>query len=153
MFMVPICTENTKLLLIQGSMLLHCHYLRYREPVSEDNAMKVPHVTSGVRNILLHSLHLFSLGVVYAYLVSGAGRSTGEGTFRALTRGFIHWQSGCLEKLEINVHHPHFCHVQSQTKPSLRQGTYHVSVLLGHDNNYASALSATCQRTAGQVSF
>ena len=32
------------------------------------------------------------IGVVYA-----AGRSKAQGSFRALTQGFIHWQSGRIE--------------------------------------------------------
>ena len=91
----------------------------------------------------------FYIDVVYTYLASGAGRSAEEGIFRALSRGFTHRQSGRIDKLEINVQHPLFCHVRSQRKPSMRQGTYHVSVLLGRDNSYASVLSAACECAAG----
>jgi len=92
---------------------------------------------------------IYNTGVVYTYLASGAGRSAGEGTFRALTRGFIHWQSGRIDKLEVNVNHPLFCHVRSQMKPSMRAGTYHVCVLLEHDNDYTNVISATCECAAG----
>ena len=84
------------------------------ESVSQENvaeiAKKVPHVTSGwyvqahryASSARLHAYisSLCNVGVVYTYLASGAGRSAGEGTFRALTRGFIHWQSGRIDKLE-----------------------------------------------------
>ena len=135
------------------------------ESVSQENvaevAKKVPHVTSGwyvqahryASSARLHAYisSLCNVGVVYTYLASGAGRSAGEGTFRALTRGFIHWQSGRIDKLEVNVQHPLFCHVRSQMKPSMRPGTYHVYVLLGRDNDFATVISATCECAAGYV--
>ena len=89
------------------------------------------------------------VGVVYAYLASGAGHSTGQGTFRALTRGFIHWQSGRIDSIEVNLQHPLYCNARSQMKPSMKQGTYRIHVLLGREDNFASVLSATCECAAG----
>ena len=86
---------------------------------------------------------------MYTYLASGAGRSAGEGTFRALTRGFTHWQSGRIDNLEVNVQHPLYCHVRSKMKPSMKQGSYCVSVLLGREDGFANVLSATCECAAG----
>ena len=87
----------------------------------------------------------FYIGVVYSYLASSVGRCAEEGAFRALSRGFIHWQFGRIDKLEINIQHPLFCHVRLQMKPSIRQGTYHVNLLLGRNNGYAPVLSANVQ--------
>ena len=68
-----------------------------------------------------------SLGVLYAYLAEGVGRSkAAEGAFRALSRGFTHWASGRLEHLEINIKNPSYCHVRSNMKPSMKQGSYDV---------------------------
>ena len=81
------------------------------EAVSQDNVaeifIKVPHITSGMYFMYIvceykcyHSF-FFYIGVVYTYLASGAGCNADEGTFQALSRGFIHWQSGRIDKLEI----------------------------------------------------
>ena len=71
--------------------------------------------------------HTFSPGVLYAYLAEGVGSSTAtEGAFRALSRGFIHWASGRLEDLEININNPSYCHVRSNMNPSMKQGSYDV---------------------------
>ena len=51
----------------------------------------------------------FPLGAVYTYLASGAGRTQSEGTFRALTCGFIHWASGRIDSIEVNVQNPLLC--------------------------------------------
>ena len=63
---------------------------------------KVPHVTSGASYI--HSVtyiahnYIITIQVLCEYLASGVGRSAEGGTFRNLTRGFIHWQS---ERMEV----------------------------------------------------
>ena len=49
----------------------------------------------------------------------------------------------------ISFQYPLFCHVRSQMKPSMRKGTYHLSLLLGQNNGYASVLSAACECAAG----
>ena len=76
-------------------------------------------------------------GLLYTYLADCAGKSGKEGAFRALQRGFAHWSSGGLAKLEINLQHPQFCHVRCQMTPSMKQGLYHVYILLGRERGVA----------------
>ena len=54
------------------------------------------------------------VGLLYTYLADCAGKRGKEGAFRVLQRGFAHWSSGRLAKLEINLRHPQFCHVRCQ---------------------------------------
>ena len=111
---------------------------------------RVHNIGHNYKYTVTEHLQCLLVGVVYAYLASGAGRSAGRGTFRALTRGFIHWQSGRIENLEVNVNHPLYCHVRSTMKPSMKAGSYHVGVLLGRDGEVVSSvLAATCECAAG----
>ena len=90
-------------------------------------------------------------GVVYAYLAEGVGRSiAADGAFRALSRGYTHWASGRLDKLKVNTNHRKYCHVRSVMKPSMKQGVYHVYLLLEKtEGNIASICVATCECAAG----
>lgn len=92
-----------------------------------------------------------TLGVLYAYLAEGVGCSKAEeGAFRALSRWYTHWASGCLECLEIKVYNPSYCHVQVSMKPSMKQGSYNVYIILERTKeDMASIQTATCQCTAG----
>ena len=92
---------------------------------------------------------IFPLGAVYTYLASGAGRPQSEGTFHALTRGFIHWASGRIDSIEVNIHNPLYVHIQSSMKPSMKQGSYHVWILLQREDDLATVRSATCECAAG----
>ena len=55
-----------------------------------------------------------SHGTMYHYLSSGAGRAfDSEGkTFQALYRGFNHWASGRVNKIEVNNNNPLVCFVR-----------------------------------------
>ena len=88
-------------------------------------------------------------GTLYSYWAEGVGRSGGEGAFRALARGYVHWASGRMEKLEINIQNPLFCHVRCTMKPSMKSGTYKVYVLLERDGTFGQVKSATCGCAAG----
>ena len=91
---------------------------------------KIPRLTSGanatVANITLHKVSC--IGTLYFYLAEGVGKSGGGSAFRALSRGYVHWASGQMEKLEINVQNPMFCHVRCTLKCDqyrwLHGGTY-----------------------------
>ena len=86
---------------------------------------------------------------MYTYLASGAGRAQSEGTFRALTCGFIHWASGRIDSIEVNIHNPLYVHIRSWVKPSMKQGSYHVWILLQREDDLATFRSATCECAAG----
>ena len=88
-------------------------------------------------------------GTLYSYLAEGVGKSGGEGAFRALSRGYVHWASGRMEKLEINIQNPMFCHVRCAMKPSMKSGSYKVYVLLERDGIFGQVKSATCGCAAG----
>ncbi len=108
------------------------------EPVTEANA-----------NVMAKKIPRVRTGTVYTYLASHAGRDSGEGTSRALTRGYIHWASGRIDGLEVNAQHPEYCHIQSVMKPSMKPGSYHVWLLLGRAGPFASVQCATCECAAG----
>ena len=91
----------------------------------------------------------FLLGLVYTYLAGHVGRMGEQGAFRALTRGYTHWASGLLQQLEVNTNNPNFCHVRIAMKPSMKDGLYHVYILLARDGDLANICSATCECAAG----
>ena len=98
-------------------------------------------------------IYIFNTGLLYTYLAgeSGVG-NLGQSTFRALTRGYplyTHWASGRLDNLEINSQHPHYCHIRSIMKPSVKQGSYDVCLLLGREGEVATVQAATCECAAG----
>ena len=95
-------------------------------------------------------IYIFNTGFLYTYLAgeSGVG-NVGQSTFRALTRGYTHWASGRLDNLEINSQHPHYCHIRSIMKPSMKQGSYHVYLLLGREGEVVTVQAATCECVAG----
>ena len=51
-------------------------------------------VTEANANSLAKKIPRVTNGIVYAYLSTHAGQGSGNGTFSALTRGYIHWASG-----------------------------------------------------------
>ena len=104
------------------------------EANSQEMAKKIPCVTAGT---------------LYTYLSGHTGRTTSDGTFRALQRGYTHWASGRINQIEINYLNPDYCHVQSVMTPSMKQGTYHVWLLLRCEGPFASIQNATCQCAAG----
>ena len=89
--------------------------------------------------------------MVYSYLAGHCGRDNdqGSGAFRALSRGYIHYASGRLEGIAVNVNHPLYCHVRCSLKPSMKSGIYHVYLLLERDGEVAAICSATCECAAG----
>ena len=97
---------------------------------------------------LLFIMNIFPLGAVYTYLASGAGRTQSEGTFRALTRGFLHWAPGRIDSTEVNIHNPLYVHIRSSMKPSMKQGNYRVWILLQREDDLATVRS-TCECAAG----
>ena len=85
-------------------------------------------------------------------MAEGVGHSTGKGAFRALSRGYVHWASGQIEKLEVNYHNPTFCHIQCNMKPSMKDGSYTVYVLLERSTQYTTTICrATCQHQASSL--
>lgn len=60
---------------------------------------------------------------LYEYLAEGVGNVSGKGAFRALTRGYVHWE-GRLHKLEANTRNPTLCFIRCQIRPSMKRGFY-----------------------------
>lgn len=88
------------------------------------------------------------LGVLYSYF----GNFTGDSNaFRALQRGFTHWSSGRLKKLDVHFLHPLYCHIRCQMTPSMKQGNYNVYILLGCTGEMAVIERASCECAAGYV--
>ena len=116
------------------------------------NVDKIPTVTHGTTICLLFqlSINLYTFtGLLYTYLADCVGKRDKGGAFRALQRGFAHWSSGRLSKLEVNTCHPLFCHVKCQMTPSMKQGSYKVYLLLRHEGKLAAISKATCECAAG----
>ena len=91
------------------------------------------------------------VGLLYGYLAGHVrSHSSSEGAFRALKRGYVHWASGRVQKIEVNIGHPLFCHVRSKIKPSMKDGTYNVYLLLATSKGCAVE-KATCECAAGYV--
>ena len=88
-------------------------------------------------------------GLLYTYLASGCGRKSSHGVFRALKRGYVHWASGWLDRLEVHYMHPHFCHVRYNMTPSMKKENYHIYMLLGKKEDLATIEKATCECAAG----
>lgn len=89
------------------------------------------------------------IGLVYSYLAGHVGKSGEQGAFRALARGYVHWASGRLEQLEVNVQHPEYCHIRCTMKASMKANVYKVYMLLGRVGEFASIMSAKCECAAG----
>ena len=93
-----------------------------------------------------------SHGTMYQYLSSGAGRVCDvEGTtFRALYKGYNHWASGRVDKIEVNTQNPFYCFIRCSVTPSMKQGQYKVYLLLYHRaDGYGDIKTASCQCAAG----
>ena len=63
-------------------------------------------VTEVNANIIAKKIPRVTNGTIYTYLSAHASQSSGDGTFRALTRGYTHWASGRIDRLEVNAQHP-----------------------------------------------
>lgn len=93
-----------------------------------------------------------SNGIVYTYLAQQTCQDNGQSTFRALARGFTHWESGRVSTISINVCNLTNCHVKSVMQPSMKSGTYHVWLMLQRcEMGHANVLRATCECAAGYV--
>ena len=92
---------------------------------------------------------------LYTYLAEGVGNARGSMAFRALKRGYVHWASGRISKLEVQTRHPHFTFIRSAIIPSMRSGSYSVKLLLKkrtlRDRVIADVSQASCECAAGLV--
>ena len=142
---------------IDGSYLVHKHQKLQQEAgnqlmteilkrLQENAKTDIRYLYQCTYNAYLTYQHA---GILYSYLAEGVGRSGGEGVFRALARGYVHWASGRMKKLEINIQNPSFCHVQCTMKPSMKSGTCKVYVPLERDGTFGQVKSATCECAAG----
>ena len=39
-------------------------------------------------------------------MAKGAGASQQQGAFRVLSRGYVHWKSGRINNIKVNMKHP-----------------------------------------------
>ena len=106
-------------------------------------------VTEANATTMAQKLPCVTVGMVYSYLDTHTGREHGEGTFRALSCGYTHWASGRVERIEVNCKNPLYCHIQSVMKPSMRQGSYRIWLVLKCTGPYAAMSHVTCECTAG----
>ncbi len=108
------------------------------QTVQENNAQEVTKEMPSV-----------SQSILYTYLAEGVGSMA----FRALKRGYIHWASGRLRKLEVQTRHPHYAFVRGSVVPSMRPGTYMVTLMLKKetigDHVIGRVHQASCDCAAG----
>ena len=71
-----------------------------------------------------------SQGALYTYLAEGVGNTQGKKAFRALKRGYIHFSSGRVKNVEIQNRNPTYMFIKSSMIPSMRSGTYKVTMIL-----------------------
>lgn len=91
-----------------------------------------------------------SHGTMYQHLSTGAGHEGESKTFRALYRGYNHWASGRVDKIEANTQHPDYCFVRCVVTPSMKPGSYRVHLLLSRGpDGYGEMKTASCQCAAG----
>ena len=94
-----------------------------------------------------------SQSTLYTYLAEGVGNAKGSMAFRALKRGYIHWASGRLNKIEFHTCHPHYTFVRCSVIPSMRTGTYTVKLILKRhiigDQVVGTVHQASCECAAG----
>ena len=70
--------------------------------------------------------------------------------FVLLQGGYLQ-SSGRMDHVEVNLHHPEFCHVRCTMIPSMKPGSYRVYILLQKVGNFGSVSSATCDCAARSV--
>lgn len=94
-----------------------------------------------------------SPSVLYTYLAEGVGNTQGKKAFRALKRGYVHYASNRIYKIEIQNRHSNYSFLRMSTHPSMRPGTYKVTMVLKKDyirgKCMGRVLEAHCQCAAG----
>ena len=94
-----------------------------------------------------------SPSVLYTYLAEGVGNSQGKKSFRALKRGYIHYASNRISKIEIQNRHSTYAFLRMSTCPSMKPGTYRVTMLLQKEyigeKCMGRVVEAHCQCAAG----
>lgn len=91
-----------------------------------------------------------SHGTLYQHLSTGVGQERESKTFRALYRGYNHWASGRVDKIEVNTQNLDYCFVLCVVTPSMKPGSYKVCLLLSHGpDGYGGIKKASCQCAAG----
>ena len=91
-----------------------------------------------------------SHGTLYQHLSTGVGQERESKTFRALYRGYNHWASGRVDKIEVNTQNLDYCFVRCVVIPSMKLGSYKVCLLLSHGpDGYGGIKTASCQCAAG----
>ena len=90
---------------------------------------------------------------LYTYLAEGVGNAKGSKAFRALTRGYVHWSSRRINKMEVHTLHPLYAFARCSIIPSMRAGSYNVTILLKreavHGQDIGRIEQATCECAAG----
>ena len=94
-----------------------------------------------------------SPSTLYTYLAEGVGNAKGSQAFQALKRGYIHWASGRINKLEVHNRHPVYTFVRCSIIPSMRSETYLVKLMLKkqaiNSQILGSVHQASCECAAG----
>ena len=85
-------------------------------------------------------------------LSQGCERISCHGAFLALNRGYIHWSSGRLGQIEINLKNPSFCHAQMCcNSTNENREVQRLSTTRETRRAIATVKKATCECAAGYV--
>ena len=152
--------ENAAVIDVDGTYLEHKRQQLLASQVAVAPLQRPPHPPCGWQTLSDDNRERLALQMpcvlpttLYAYLAEGVGNAKGAMAFRALRKGYIHWQSGRLSKIEVHTFHPSYVFVKCITIPSMRAGTYTVKVTLKkemiRDQPIASIVEASCQCAAG----
>lgn len=95
-----------------------------------------------------------SQGTLYTYLAEGVGNTRGKKAFRALKRGYVHFTSGRVSSVEVQNRNLTYTFVKSTMIPSMRAGTYKVTMILKkefieQECVVENIVRATCDCAAG----
>lgn len=53
------------------------------------------------------------------------------------------------DNIEVNMKHPNYCHIKCSVKPSMKQGIYHVYMLLQRNGEHGTIVAAASECAAG----
>ena len=56
--------------------------------------------------------------------------------------------TGNQDNIEVNMKHPNYCHIKCSVKPSMKQGIYHVYMLLQRNGEHGTTIVAATSECA-----
>ena len=85
---------------------------------------------------------------MYRYFSNEGADDDGNKTLCTLYRGYNHWESTRVDKIEVNGQNHYFCFVRCVVTPSMKPASYKVNLVLSCENGYERIKIASCQCAA-----